>query len=109
MGFRTNRARRNRTIRNLSEINADKAAATKAYRAVIHTLDAERIAFQKACSHPKELRRTYSSDDEDEYGKTIGYNLYSECLCCDRVACTNVDIDASRFGDFTNLYPNFDE
>jgi hypothetical protein len=109
MGFSTNRPRRNRAIRNISEIKADKAAATKAYRAVIHTLDAERIAFQKACPHPKELRRTHSSDDEDEYGTTIGYNLYSECLCCDRVVCINVDTNAAPYGDFTDLYPNFDE
>lgn len=109
MGFSTNRARRNRAIRNISEINADKAEATKAYRAVIKTLDAERIAFQKACPHPKELRRTYSSSDEDEYGKTIGYTLSSECLCCGKIKYVSVDTDASPYGDFTKLYPNLDE
>jgi hypothetical protein len=111
MGFSTNRARRNRAIRNILEINADKAEATKAYRAVIKTLDAERVTFQKACPHPKELRRTTSNSDDDEYGKTIGYTLSSECLCCGTIKYVSVDTntEASRFGDFTKLYPSLNE
>jgi hypothetical protein len=109
MGFCSSRTRRSRTIRNISEINADKAEATKAYRAVIKTLDAERGTFQKACPHPKELRRTGRSSDDDEYGKTIGYTLSSECLCCGKIKYVSVDINASRFGDFTDVYPNLDE
>jgi hypothetical protein len=109
MGFRSSRARRNRTIRNISEINADKAEATKAYRAEIKTLDEERIAFQKVCPHPKELLRTTSNSDDDDYGKTIGYTLASECLCCGIKAYSNVDVNRAPYGDFTSLYPNLNE